>query len=368
MVRVRPRVPLALLVITLVGGCVVRRAVSIQAVEFNRAVESAKNDALLLNLLRARNHEPMHFTRLEILRGNVSVKSDQNLTLDFPPVKLGSNYSYSSNPSFDIRPQDDQEFMRGLTESIDPAVAVHFWDRGFDRKLLIALLVRSVHLKNDKLISNIPEAPKEFLSELKERGVCFQELTVQLAEDPTPLANGVSLDNVGQLQSLASALERGLKISKGKGEGGLSIERVKSILRVKGELKPETRASDGSTPSFELKTSPVKQETRNGETRNGETRNGETRNGKNGDIEHGAITLRSPIEILHHAAHVPGLIEEGGPSDVLAAVRHRGAEYHIPRGEKNGCILIILHQILSLHEKGETGPGTSAVTIVGGGG
>src|SRR5262245_42618009 len=54
------------------GGCAIPDNFVDRAVSYNRALEQAENETLLLNILRAANERPLYFTNFSAIRGSMS--------------------------------------------------------------------------------------------------------------------------------------------------------------------------------------------------------------------------------------------------------------------------------------------------------
>jgi hypothetical protein len=138
--RLRLAAGLALAVLT--GGCALEQTISAHAIAYNHSVEQATDTLMLLNILRARDQAPLHFTTIGSIRGGFSLGA--GIGYD-GSTGLGNgllpNASASTSPGFDIGPLDRQEFARGLMRPLDPALFRVLWDRNMPDQLLIYLLV-----------------------------------------------------------------------------------------------------------------------------------------------------------------------------------------------------------------------------------
>ena len=73
----------ALLCATL-AACSFDQRIADHAVKYNKTVEEANNSLLLLNILRARDRRPMHFTAISQVRGSLSQSSSGSIGLTIP--------------------------------------------------------------------------------------------------------------------------------------------------------------------------------------------------------------------------------------------------------------------------------------------
>src|SRR5882724_8474309 len=79
----RVLVLLSITISVLATACVQLDHFSGQATEFNVQVADAQNKTLLLNIVRAANRLPMHFTELSTLSGTSTVTSGGTLLIPF---------------------------------------------------------------------------------------------------------------------------------------------------------------------------------------------------------------------------------------------------------------------------------------------
>lgn len=125
----------------LLAGCSLSTTIGNHSVAYNRSVEAATNTQLVLNVLRARDHAPLHFSTIGAIHGAVTLSA--GLGYDLASVNNGMQPALlaSSSPSFDISPLDRQEFARGLIRPFDSVLLRLLTDRGVPDALLLHLLV-----------------------------------------------------------------------------------------------------------------------------------------------------------------------------------------------------------------------------------
>ena len=132
---------LSALLALLLSGCSLSGAIGSHSVDYNNSVEQAADTLLVVNILRARDRAPLHFTTIGAIHGAFTVSA--GIGYDLTAVNNGVQPAglVASNPSFDIGPLDRQEFARGLLRPIDPALFRLLSDRGLPDALLLHLLV-----------------------------------------------------------------------------------------------------------------------------------------------------------------------------------------------------------------------------------
>jgi len=130
------------LLLVLLAGCSMEHMIGEHAIGYNRSVEQSANSLMIVNILRARDQAPLHFTTIGNIRGGFSLGA--SLGYD-GSTGLGNGIlpgiNGSTNPGFDIGPLDRQEFARGLMRPLDPVLFRVLWDRNMPDQLLLYLLV-----------------------------------------------------------------------------------------------------------------------------------------------------------------------------------------------------------------------------------
>mgnify|MGYP001007143677 FL=1 len=134
------------------SGCVPGASLSSRAVDYNTAAEAARNEMLLLNVLRARDRRPMVFTGLSRITGSVRAEARVGATATVsaaaPDVQAYSpSFGFTDSPTFDVAVLDSQEFTRGVMTPVSTEVLEYFWDQGYNREVLLYLVVDRVELE-----------------------------------------------------------------------------------------------------------------------------------------------------------------------------------------------------------------------------
>lgn len=142
MAKRRNRRAVALALSMALGGCALPQTIADHAIAYNDTVERATDTQMLMNILRARDQAPLHFTTIGSIRGSLSAGA----ALGYDGTTglgngLLASIAGSSSPGFDIGPLDRQEFARGLMRPLDPVLFRVLWDRNMPDQLLMYLLV-----------------------------------------------------------------------------------------------------------------------------------------------------------------------------------------------------------------------------------
>lgn len=157
-------VMLAAGVVAVLAGCSFAPFIHSDSLAFDDTIASVSNELLVTNILRARDHAPLHFANLSALRAQFQATASAQAVFPFgafsrtaPVVASGSGVGSSATrasntdilqlqtaPSFDFSPLDTQEFTRGILSPIDPQVVKYYFDGDMPQELLLFLFVSRV--------------------------------------------------------------------------------------------------------------------------------------------------------------------------------------------------------------------------------
>ena len=161
--------PIALAVlISATTGCTFRPQVTGMAVEYNEFVAEATNRQTVVNILRARSREPLHFTSFSKVLGTARIEGTAGLDIaangngrerlpqagggfatsrrtlgatNWTP-KLG--VKVNSGTDFEIGINATDDFWKGITTPVSPATIVHLLRQGWERDLISYLFVHKI--------------------------------------------------------------------------------------------------------------------------------------------------------------------------------------------------------------------------------
>ena len=135
-------------------------------VDFNRSVEAAQNEILLLNILRAAHGQPQYFSEITLVRGSASLSfsssgsytsetdrgstvADDALALTGEMVSRVKNVSpsvgYALSPTFDVSFPRSQEFVNAMMSTIDESSVNAILDLGWEPAQVVALVVEEFY-------------------------------------------------------------------------------------------------------------------------------------------------------------------------------------------------------------------------------
>jgi hypothetical protein len=180
------------LIALLMSGCVSSRRglqrasashLAATATSYNLAIEETQNEMLLLNAIRAMNHQPMYVTDASKVTGTVKVDLSLGLKLPFHGAIAGGtsdhvampNFDYSSSPAMDVNLLNSKDFMTGFLAPIQQEFFAYYWDQGWPSEFVLNLLVLKVDIyeKNGSswslkcTLHNHPDVYDPELKELK---------------------------------------------------------------------------------------------------------------------------------------------------------------------------------------------------------
>lgn len=138
----------------LAAGCSATQSARDAGVSYNRAFADARNEVLLLNILRTAAREPMQFSTINQVTG--APRPGAQITIPFSNILLGGDESINPtvglsarNPSVTIIPLSTREFMRGMAAPIDFALADHLIAQGWHPEIVLGLAVGGVVCSED---------------------------------------------------------------------------------------------------------------------------------------------------------------------------------------------------------------------------
>jgi len=150
--RLLPRVGLPLVLLSILVGCA-SSPITKSVVAANLAQEEASNQLLLLNIARAYQRMPMHFSQIGQIRSGPGGWSlgVPSIGLELPfggaaEAKYGLTLGAEGQTPVDVTPHNSQEFMRGMTKPIEPDQVAYFARQGWPASMLLHLFVESIEI------------------------------------------------------------------------------------------------------------------------------------------------------------------------------------------------------------------------------
>ena len=207
---------LAAFSLLLLGACSHAGSVSRVATDYNRAFAEARDEQLLINILRAGAREPLLFSApseinasinrtagLDTVAANLITGGRDAIS---PTLRLGG----STVPTVKIAPLSNKDFTDGILRPISPETLNLFINQGWDTEFLLPLVIAGYQCPGtgSPFVQNSGKAPDEMRSALARRGAGFR-----LRKEVIPGAPVVmTVATESALEMLRSGVAEGHKI------------------------------------------------------------------------------------------------------------------------------------------------------------
>ena len=387
------------------------------AVSANLVQEDAHNKLLALNVARAVNRMPMHFTQISAVRS-----APYGFGLGIPGVgaefALGGDASnlltlrpsLNASQNVDITVLNEQDFFRGITTPVQPTLLLYYLDQGWPMSILLPVFVQSIEFfdENNRLRERVRNAPGS---------AEFQRFTDLLATlfnceiDGTPTGEFVyysgPLDG-SQLKDpagAAAAKTAGLvPVAGGKvvtqekdAAAGFHLAADNGDLSLTMVNKPNSTACD----QFKFKTAEMRDQAREVSSTVATSRAGveretpsgaaETPSAANADKVNARLVLRSPEAMVYYLGELVRYQNSNGkallfpdgaarerdftlfdmpvaePDKTVFKFDYQGETYYVPpyrASNRTVHVMSLMTQIMGLQNRGTTSPATANVRIV----
>ena len=162
--------PLLAVAAVALGACSFAGTMAEHAFNYNETVEDSANEAILLNVLRARDRKPMHFTALSQIRGDFTLSGTAGSSANAPvggsapdtyTLIPSISATISGRPSFDLDILNKQKFMQGITKPIQMKLFHYYWEQGWPRQMLLHLFIRKVVQTESLILEEFTAATPE---------------------------------------------------------------------------------------------------------------------------------------------------------------------------------------------------------------
>jgi hypothetical protein len=165
------RVPLLICVpVLLLAACSMEPVINHQVIDYYRVNDEAATQVMLLNILRAKDGLPLHFSELSQIRGQLAASAAVSATIPFgmqtgattrPRNLVTPGVTVSSSPSFDITSLDTKDFTDGVMAPIAPKTLGFFMDEGIDYRMVLMLLASGIRQAgSDERLLNAPDSSR----------------------------------------------------------------------------------------------------------------------------------------------------------------------------------------------------------------
>ncbi|MGE3690950.1 MAG: hypothetical protein AB7F98_06180 [Novosphingobium sp.] len=151
-----PKRTIALIAVAaMLSGCAFHRQLREVAVDHNQLLADTEDRLALLNVVRAEQRFPMHFSTITTLRGGASVTTGAELGASFPESGLQTinpklSGSMTTNPSFDMVALNNEKFQRGIQQPVKTEFVEYLLQQGWKDDLVMALLIEKIEIRAAK--------------------------------------------------------------------------------------------------------------------------------------------------------------------------------------------------------------------------
>jgi hypothetical protein len=206
------------------SGCAVVDQFDDRAVAYNIQGERARNQFLLLNVIRSAYRKPMQFSVLTTVTGTATVTGGVSsvLPLGGPAslYQLNPSSDVSGGPTFTVANQVDKEFYQGILTPVEMETVDSLFQAGYPKQLLLTLFVSKISFARADQEPRINRPDQRYFPD-------FQEMINELVNEGITTEAFKSSDEIGPplTRSQAAQMEG---ISKLKAQG-LDLERTKAL-------------------------------------------------------------------------------------------------------------------------------------------
>lgn len=205
------------------SGCLSPIALHTAVLEYDRTVNRVETELLLLNIARARQYHPLHFTAVSSVAATFDFRMEAGIlgrigaSPEDAPVEVGFGTSVAENPTVTIIPISGEEFTKRILRPLDESQFEFLVHQGLDLNMLLRLMARGIMIDREgrsTVLFNNPvhvDGYREFrqrllhLAALNQSGHLF--IQSLMYEEAYPVA----LDRAMTPVEIVAALEKGYR-------------------------------------------------------------------------------------------------------------------------------------------------------------
>lgn len=146
----------------LLAGCTASSFMEMGVSDYRKMFSTTGDEQILVNILRARDSAPLHFTELQTLGASTQLSSSLQVT---DPIgqpngstaraSLQGTFGAQTTPTFSLSSLELQQFTQGLMNPVSPSVIQQLLEEGVDRRLIFLLFFSGITDGNDFYLNNI---------------------------------------------------------------------------------------------------------------------------------------------------------------------------------------------------------------------
>lgn len=377
------------------------------AAGYDKAIERSYNENILLNMVRASQNQPLHFTTVSVVRGNGQISPSFNLIGGFPfkdftafarngaqLTSAGPGLAVSGGFNFDMASLDNSEFIAGLLTPIRPATVNFYVGQGIPRELIFNLLIERIAITDGGRTDTFqndptrPDFPKfqNVLSNLITLGLTTEDISKLV-----PFGPPLSAADARNTEHLAAAAKAGLMLTPAAGG---TYQLMSPVVNARFCFEPPAGAPPLPPGAVCRSERPAGAPNENNSGEHGMAGGAGIPGYQNASL---AITIRSARDIFNYLgsliymqtarageakvvltsqeARDYNYMKQGDAllvvhknnttSDDLVRIEYRGDTYSIPANKQGNTALVfsVLGQILTLNKSINLIPNTSAVVV-----
>lgn len=231
----------SIMVMTGFSGCLSPIAMHRAVLEYDRTVHQVEAELLLLNIARARNYRPVHFTAVSSVAATFDFRVNAGIIgrINRGPnpqdalVDLQYGTEVAENPTVTIVPIAGEEFTKRILRPLDESHFDFLVRQGFDISMILRLLARGIAIDGDEsstLLLNSPSRREEY-TEFRRRLMHLASLDftkkLRIASIMFEEAYPVALDRALSPVEVVAALEKGYRwTTPAKGQPAILSRKV----------------------------------------------------------------------------------------------------------------------------------------------
>lgn len=234
--RNRPAVTRCLIILSICSlqGCISPIALDRAVIEYDKSVTDVLSKQLLLNIARAHQHQPMHFTAVSNIAATFNFQFNAGAT----PALAGNigslitpifGGSVSENPTISIVPIEGEEFTRRLLTPFQENKLTMLLRQGADVDLILRLLAGELHLTGSTQSGILRNKPSDALSYQTFRQAVLHLSSIQdrrqLFVEPLQFEQHWNLPAGNLTAEQLSALQKEFKVEYAPGNTQITLSK-----------------------------------------------------------------------------------------------------------------------------------------------
>jgi hypothetical protein len=147
--------------VSLLGGCSGAPIMKLDVSDYRDVFGNTNDEQILVNILRAKDNAPVHFSELATLGANIQQTASLQAAVPFGELYGSSNRASAqgvlglqNNPSLSLSSLETQSFTAGLMSPVKATLIKQFFDEGIDQRLLMILFFSSITLDHVTYLNN----------------------------------------------------------------------------------------------------------------------------------------------------------------------------------------------------------------------